>query len=123
PSAVPTMTRVFEPPPSTPITISLNSYGPLCRYRRRVGERRKNSNSNCERSSDQNVPRKGDVGQRSQQPGQAGKSRHHWFGEDDKAHCHDSDRHSRDRVTLHGAWPEHAEEESSQQRAIRERCD
>src|SRR3954466_10104297 len=53
PSAVPTTTRVFDPPPSTPMTISLTYDGPL---RRTVGERRKDSDSNRERCADQNVP-------------------------------------------------------------------
>src|SRR6187397_444756 len=121
PSAVPTMTRVLDPPPSTPTTISLTYVNPHRRCC--VRERRKNANSDRERCADENVPRERDVRQRGEDARHRWKRRHHRLGENDEAHRNDADRHPRDGVALHGARPEHAEEEAAEQRSVCERSD
>src|SRR5687768_12698749 len=113
------MTRVFEPPPSTPATTSvIRMPCPVT-----VRERRSDSDEHRYRSADQDIPGPRDLGERRENAGHSRQQRQQLLRENDKRHHHYRRSHSKDGISLDCPSPQHSKEEAPEQRAIRERRD
>src|SRR6476619_7327492 len=85
-----TMTRVFEPPPSTPTRMSVIRV--LCA--RTVSERRNDSDGHCYQYSNQHVPWICNFADIREWGGHRWKNGDELFGEDDDRHNDQRDTHS-----------------------------
>ena len=89
----------------------------------RMGERRENSGANRHCSSDENVPRPGNLRRRRQRVSHSREQRDQLLREDDNRHHDEPNRHSDNRVPLDCPPPQPTKKKSTQQSAVRERSD